>query len=179
MSTGVADVSDDVSIGFLQDMKVHHAQAVEMSEIVHRRSGDPELTLLAFDILTTQQGQMGIMTGWLDLWEERQSATGPVMAWMGHEGPMPGMASREQIEELRTMPVPEMEREFLRLMIEHHRGALDMAAAAADRAESVDVAGLAGNMRSGQASEIGLMKDLLAARGGEPAPADPEDQHAH
>ncbi len=179
MERGPADVTDEVSIGFLQDMKVHHAQAVEMSEVVHRRSTDPELSYLAFDIMTTQQGQIGIMTGWLDLFGERQSATGPTMAWMGHEGPMPGMATPEQIEALRTMPVPDMEREFLRLMTAHHYGALDMAAAAADRAESVDVAALARSMHEGQSAEIALMDRLLEARGGEPAAAPEGGAHDH
>jgi uncharacterized protein (DUF305 family) len=165
MTTGVPDVSDRVAIGFLQDMKVHHAQAVEMSEIVHRRTADPELSYLAFDIMSTQQGQIGIMTGWLDLWGERQSATGPVMAWMGHDGPMPGMASSAEIAALKALPVPEMEREYLRLMLDHHRGALGMAAAAGTHAESTDVAGLARNMYSGQSAEIALMERMLAERG--------------
>jgi uncharacterized protein (DUF305 family) len=167
MSPGPADVSDEVSVGFLRDMKVHHAQAVSMSEVVHRRSSDPELNYLALDIMTTQQGQIGIMTGWLDLWRERQSARGPVMAWMGHDGPMPGMATPEQIAALDELPVPEMELEFLRLMIEHHRGALGMATYAADNAGSPDVAGLARNMNSGQTEEIHLMERMLTARGGE------------
>jgi uncharacterized protein (DUF305 family) len=164
MGSGIADVDDEVSVGFLQDMKVHHAQAVEMSEIVHRRSSDPEINYLAFDILSTQQGQIGIMTGWLDLWGERQSADGPVMGWMGHDGPMPGLATADQIAALGTLPVAQMETAFLRLMIDHHRGALDMAKAAADHAQSTDVAGLARGMYEGQAAEIALMERLLTDR---------------
>lgn len=99
-------VTDPVSVGFLQDMKIHHSQAVRMSEIVHRRSSDPAINYLAFDILSTQQGQIGIMSGWLDLSRQSQSGSGQTMAWMGHQGPMPGMASDEQVEELKTLPVP-------------------------------------------------------------------------
>lgn len=168
---GLPDVDDAVSIGFLQDMKVHHAQAVAMSEVVHRRSSDPELSYLAFDIMTTQQGQIGLMTGWLDLWGERQSATGPVMAWMGHEGPMPGMATKEEVAALDEVPVAQMELDFLHLMLAHHRGALDMAKAAADHAESTDVAALAQGMYTGQSAEIELMERMLAERGAE-VPAD-------
>jgi uncharacterized protein (DUF305 family) len=176
MGSGVADVSDDVSIGFLQDMKVHHAQAVEMSQVLHRRSADPELQYLGFDIMTTQQGQIGIMTGWLDLWGERQSPSGPTMGWMGHDGPMPGMATPEQIAALETLPVAEMEAEFLRLMLAHHRGALDMAKAAADYAESADVANLARGMYDGQSAEIALMERMLTERA-EQVPVGGE--HAH
>ena len=165
MTNDVSKVSDDVSVGFLRDMKTHHAQAVEMSEIVHRRSDDPTLNYLAFDILSTQQGQIGIMTGWLDLSRQTQSGGGDVMAWMGHEGPRPGMATADDIAELKTLPVPQMEEQYLLLMIEHHRGALGMAQHAADNAASFDVANLARNMHDGQASEIELMRNLLAYRG--------------
>lgn len=165
MTSDISRVSDEVSIGFLRDMKAHHAQAVEMSEIVHRRSADPTLNYLSFDILSTQQGQIGIMTGWLDLSRQTQSGGGDVMAWMGHDGAMPGMASAEQVAELRTLPVPEMEEQYLLLMIEHHRGALGMAQYAADNADSFDVANLAGNMYEGQASEVDFMQNLLAYRG--------------
>lgn len=168
------DISDEVSLGFLRDMKVHHAQAVEMSEVVHRRSADPQLSYLAFDILSTQQGQIGIMRGWLDLSREPQSASGPTMGWMSHSGPMPGLAGDEQIAALDALPVPEMEEQFLRLMIDHHRGALDMAEHAAEHADSGDVARLAQGMHDGQASEIDLMQDLLAARGAAPQP-EPDD----
>lgn len=179
MTPDVADVDDAVSVGFLQDMKVHHAQAVAMSEVVHRRSSDPELSYLAFDIMTTQQGQIGMMTGWLDLWGERQSATGPVMAWMGHDGPMPGMATPEEVAALDDVPVPQMERDFLSLMLDHHRGALDMAKAAAEHAESTDVAALAQGMYTGQSAEIELMERLLAERGGAAAEPGSGEHEGH
>jgi len=174
IGASVPAVDDPVSVGFLQDMTTHHAQAVRMSEIVHRRAADPDVRYLAFDILSTQQGQIGIMSGWLDLWDQPASATGPVMTWMGaaHDGPMPGMATSQQIESLDTLPVPQMTEHFLRLMIEHHRGALHMAAYAAEHAGSPEVARLAASMDAGQASEIDLMQDLLAARGWAPEPED-------
>ena len=158
-------VSDDVSLGFARDMSTHHAQAVQMSEIVHRRSADPTLNYLAFDILSTQQGQIGIMYGWLELWDQTQSDSGPSMAWMGHTGPMPGMATAGEISELNTLPVARMEEQYLRLMIRHHRGAVPMADAATARAGSPELKVLAGKMSAGQQSEIDAMQDLLRQRG--------------
>ena len=163
--------ADAVTIGFLQDMKVHHAQAVAMSEIVHRRSSDRDLSYLAFDILSTQQGQIGIMSGWLEMYGAAQSAVGAPMTWMGHDGPMPGMATPEQVAELNALPEAQMEQAYLRLMIEHHRGALGMAQYAAEQADSPAVARLAQKMYVGQESEIDLMQTMLAERGGAPAPA--------
>lgn len=158
-------ITDEVSLGFARDMSTHHAQAVRLSEIVHRRSTDPTLSYLAFDILSTQQGQIGILSGWLDLWGQSQSGSGEPMAWMGHDGPMPGMASPAEVAELDTLPVPAMEEQFLRLMIRHHHGAVPMADAAAAGAGSPDIALLARTMSAGQQSEIDSMQALLRQRG--------------
>lgn len=173
---GVERVTDPVSLGFLRDMSTHHAQAVRMSEIAHRRSADPDLHHLAFDILSTQQGQIGIMTGWLDLWEQGQRGSAEPMAWAGHGGAMPGMATDAEIELLDTLPVAEMEEQWLRLMIRHHRGAVPMASAAAERAGSPETAALAERMRAGQQSEIDLMQRLLAERG---LPLEPDGTASH
>ena len=151
-----------------------------MSEIVHRRSPDPDVNYLAFDVLSTQQGQIGIMTGWLDQWGEAHSSEEPAMTWMAaaSAGPMPGMATQEEIESLDTLPVPEMTEQYLRLMIRHHRGALPMAQYAAEYAGRSDVVTFAENMDAGQASEIALMQDMLAERGWPPEP-EPDTAASH
>jgi uncharacterized protein (DUF305 family) len=46
-------------------MMVHHAQAVEMAEIVRDRTENPQTRTLATDIALTQQAQIGQMQGWL------------------------------------------------------------------------------------------------------------------
>jgi uncharacterized protein (DUF305 family) len=51
--------------GFALDMMVHHAQAVEMAEIVRDRTENPQTRTLATDIALTQQAQIGQMQGWL------------------------------------------------------------------------------------------------------------------
>jgi uncharacterized protein (DUF305 family) len=163
-------VDQRVDVGFAQDMKVHHAQAVAMSVPVHARSQDPEVEALALDILTTQQAQIGMMGGWLEQWGQTQAASGPTMAWMGHSGAMPGMASQEELASLRTLPAGELEEQFLRLMIRHHAGAVPMASYAAVEGRDPSLVRLAGGMVSGQQAEIDLMQDLLVARGHAPEP---------
>jgi uncharacterized protein (DUF305 family) len=98
--------------GFARDMSVHHAQAVEMAEIVRDRTEVEQIRILAADMALTQQAQIGRMQGWLDAWGLSATGTDPTMAWMGHptEGRMPGMATPEEINELRNMPTREMVR---------------------------------------------------------------------
>ncbi len=58
-----------MDVGFSQDMSVHHNQAIEMATIALTGSTDQRVQNLAYDILTTQQNQVGQMQGWLSLWD--------------------------------------------------------------------------------------------------------------
>ena len=168
-----------VEAGFARDMSTHHAQAVEMAGIVQDKTESAEIRTLATDIALTQQGQIGQMRGWLDVWGLSPTGTEPAMAWMGHptEGRMPGMATTEQINRLREAPPGEADRLFLRLMIPHHQAAIPMAEAAVEETDQPEVEGLTRTIATSQKAEIQVMKDLLKERGAKP-PA-PDDPHMH
>jgi uncharacterized protein (DUF305 family) len=169
--------------GFARDMSVHHAQAVEMAEIVRDKTESAEVRLMAADMALTQQGQIGRMQGWLDAWELSATGAEPAMSWMGHptEGRMPGMASPEEIERLRNAPPEEAEVMFFRLMIPHHQAAVPMAEAVMEETDRPEVENLAGAIAASQQGEIEVMKDMLEERGAE-APSssqDHEGMHHH
>lgn len=153
--------------GFARDMSTHHSKAVEMALIIRDRTDDENLRLLATDIILTQQAQIGQMQGWLNLWDLRPTGGEAPMTWMGHTmgGPMPGMATADQISALRTLPVDEAEVEFLRLMIAHHRGGVSMAQGIVERSDQDDVLRLANSIIAGQQAEIDLMESMLRERG--------------
>jgi uncharacterized protein (DUF305 family) len=164
---GSAPGDDSAEAGFARDMMVHHAQAVEMAEIVRDRTESAEMRTLATDIALTQQGQIGQMQGWLAVWGHSPTRTGPAMAWMGHpaEGKMPGMAGPEEVEELREVSPEEMDIRFLQLMIPHHQAAIPMAEAVLERSDRPEVERLAGAIAASQQAEIEVMQDLLQSRG--------------
>src|SRR4028119_242121 len=83
---------DSAEAGFARDMSVHHAQAVEMAEIVRDKTESEEVRLMAADMALTQQGQIGRMQGWLDAWALPPTGTGPAMSWTRHptDGRRPG-----------------------------------------------------------------------------------------
>jgi uncharacterized protein (DUF305 family) len=84
---------------------------------------------------------------------------------------MPGMATEEELAGLRSLSGTAFDVEFLRLMIRHHQGGLDMAVYAAEHADVDAVRRLAATIRSAQTSETATMTDLLTERGGTPLPA--------
>lgn len=176
---------DSAEAGFARDMMVHHAQAVEMAEILRDKTESGEMRTLTADIALTQQAQIGQMQGWLSVWDLPITGTEPQMAWMGHQmdGQMPGMATPKQINTLRNAPPEETEKQFLRLMIPHHKAALEMSDAALARTDHPEVRRLAHAIKNSQQSEIKVMQNLLEERGGEPQ--EPEnsgashDSHSH
>ena len=124
-----------VDVGFSRDMAAHHLQGVEMANLATDHSEDPAVRGLAFDIATTQTNQVGRMQGWLALWGYSPTG-GDAMAWMGHDMAgmhmsagtlMPGMATEEELANLRSLQGTAFDVEFLRLMIRHHQGGLEMA----------------------------------------------------
>ncbi|MEV4362501.1 DUF305 domain-containing protein [Nonomuraea sp. NPDC049625] len=162
-----ADAS--VEAGFARDMQAHHAQAVQMALIVRDRTSDREVRTLAYDIATTQQQQIGQMYAWLDMWGLSQASLQPRMAWMGQSHhstnkAMPGMATTAQIKELEQADGKDAEVLFLRLMIPHHQGGVQMAQAAV-QSEQPQVSRMAGAILAAQKAEIDLMRRMLAARG--------------
>ncbi len=169
--------------GFARDMQVHHDQGVELSLIIRDLTDDEAVRLLAYDIATTQGGQSGRMSGWLDIWGLSAYSPEPPMTWMmrptlegaGHNHgsdesahkpgePMPGLATPEQITDLKSLTGVAAERMFLQLMIAHHVGAIDMANAVLDRSTNETVRTFATGVVGSQESEISLMNDMLAER---------------
>lgn len=167
--------------GFARDMGIHHAQAVEMSLIVQERTENPDVRLMATDIILTQQGQIGQMRGWLDAWEVPPNSSEPRMAWMGHEidGRMPGMASPEDVARLRELPAAEMDVLYLQLMIPHHVAGVDMAQAVLDRSDNPAIEFLANAIVTSQQKEIDIMNDMLADMDAEPVTEGDDEDSSH
>ncbi len=161
-----------VDVGFAQDMIEHHAQAVEIGELIRGRAQSYDVAALAADIVLTHQAQIGRMQGWLGMWEQPQATVTPRQRWMGREieRPMPGLASREQLRAFAEAVPADAERQFLELMLEHHLAAIEMAEFAAQHAEVADVRRLAEAIVSGQRAEVEEMRRLLARDGAPPRP---------
>lgn len=158
---------NSVEAGFLRDMAVHHAQAVEMSMIVHQKSDDPEIVYLASDIALTQHGQIGYMQAWLRDWHLSPTSTQQPMAWMPDSagsvvnGLMPGMATPEQLADLREATGKDLDVQYLTLMRQHHLGGIHMAQEAVKLSHNSDVKWLAGTMVTSQQGEITVIDNLL------------------
>ena len=122
----IADTSytpDDVE--FMQGMIVHHRQATVMSEMANDRTNSSPVLDLAGRIIVTQEDEIDFMQGWLE--DRGEHVTDPENEHNMHaHHEMAGMASPSELEELRNSKSTDFDRLFLKLMINHHDGAIKM-----------------------------------------------------
>jgi uncharacterized protein (DUF305 family) len=157
--SGARPAHNEVDTGFLQDMRVHHEQAVLMGFIYRSRPDiDPGLNTIARDIVVGQSLEVGRMVQMLrTLGETEANETGTSMTWMdmvAEDHHMPGMASDIELEELGTTEGRAADELFVELMTAHHLGGIEMAEYAIEHAEYDEVVKMAAGMAAGQRSEI-------------------------
>jgi uncharacterized protein (DUF305 family) len=117
------DVYSDEDVEFVTAMVPHHAQALEMAELVPDRGEDARVKALAERIAVGQGPEIASMQAWLEGHGlPRASTDGD----HGHAG-MQGMLTGEQMTQLIAAEGGQFDRLFLTRMIAHHEGALVMA----------------------------------------------------
>ncbi|MFE9738675.1 DUF305 domain-containing protein [Streptomyces sp. NPDC006477] len=139
---------------YAQMMIVHHRQALTMTSLAPQRAGSTGVRKVAERIAAAQQPEIGAMEGWL------KNNGGP-REQPGHDHhSMPGMATEEQLKELRNARGAAFDTLFLKLMITHHEGAVTMAAEVLSEGNNVLVEEMANDVIAQQTSEINRMRSL-------------------
>jgi uncharacterized protein (DUF305 family) len=140
---------------FTQGMIPHHAQAVEMSDMMLKKQGmDARITALATKIKAAQAPEIEQMTGWLKTWNE------PSQMASGH-GMGDGMMGDDDLKTLDAAQGKEAAKLFLTQMIAHHEGAVAMAKTEISQGKNPDVIQLSKSIVTSQEAEIQDMKALL------------------
>lgn len=150
----------EADVRFMQNMIVHHAQALVMADLVPDRTEREEIRRLAERITVSQKDEIAMMERWL---RDRGEA---VASDHHHHATMPGMLSQEELDRLAAARGAAFDRLFLELMIRHHEGALVMVRelfATPGAGEAPEVYQLASEVDADQRMEIARMRALLAA----------------
>ena len=146
-------------VEFMQGMIAHHSQAIVMSRMAESHGANPQVLKLSNKIDQSQLPEIRIMQNWLT----RNNQFAPdTSSW--HHMMMSGMLTTEQLKELDAARGITFDRAYLRLMIQHHAGALKMVDdlfAAPLAAQEVDVNVFANDVVTAQTLEIGIMQRLL------------------
>jgi uncharacterized protein (DUF305 family) len=146
-------------VEFMQGMIAHHAQAIVMSRMAEAHGANPQVLKLSNKIDQSQVPEIRIMQAWL----KRNNQFAPdTSSW--HNVMMAGMLTAEQLKELDAAKGVDFDRAYLRLMIQHHAGALKMVDDLFNSAlagQEVDVNVFANDVVTAQTTEIGIMQRLL------------------
>ncbi|MER6412238.1 DUF305 domain-containing protein [Streptomyces humidus] len=148
------DTPNTADVSYARMMIRHHAQALEMTQLVPDRARSGDVKRLALRISAAQGPEIEAMKGWL-------TTHGKTTASGGHDhAVMPGMASEDQLSELRAARGKAFDALFLTLMITHHEGALTMAADVKAQGNNVQIEEMADDVIAQQTSEITRMRAM-------------------
>ena len=150
---------NDQDKDFAAEMAVHHSQAVEMADLILEKDPSEPVRALAERIKAAQQPEIDQMHGMLESFGEDVRAAGH--GGHGDSGGMAGMMTDEQMQQLEDATGVEAERTFLQLMIEHHRGAIEMSEMQIAEGEHGPAVELAEKVRDDQTAEIAEIEQLL------------------
>ena len=165
-SAGENEAFNNADVTFVQGMIPHHRGALAMAQLAEGRAEDQRVLELAGRIEAAQEPEIETMTGWLEEWGEPvpdESDMG--MGGMDHGGMDMGGMSEEDMTALEDASGAEFDRMFLEMMIEHHRGAVDMAETEIDEGSYPDAVALAEDIVESQTAEIEEMETLLSELG--------------
>jgi uncharacterized protein (DUF305 family) len=157
---------NDADVMFAQMMIPHHEQALEMSALADGRAQDAEIRDLAAQISRAQDPEIRKMKSWLKGWGRPESAGS--MPGMDHgsgssgDSGMAGMMTDEDMAALRNAKGKEFDRRFAELMIEHHKGAIEMAEEQRRDGRNATARQLAGEVVKAQQTEVDEFTRILA-----------------
>jgi uncharacterized protein (DUF305 family) len=148
---------NDADMTFVSGMVPHHQEAVEMAELVESRTQRPELRALADTIITTQNQEISLMQGWQRAWGQEGESGGMDHGSEGGGASMPGTMPKAHMDELTQLKNTAFDLAFVRMMIEHHQGAVEMAETELRDGANAEAKQLARKIIADQRKEIEMM----------------------
>jgi len=149
-------------VRFMQGMIGHHAQALEMTELLKTRTSNDGMRKLALRIEVSQADEIKMMQDWL---KRRGEPAPDEHAHHAHGATlMPGMLTPDEMARLASLKGPEFDRAFLEFMIKHHDGALVMVKELFSKpgaGQEADIFAFASDVDADQRMEIDRMGAML------------------
>lgn len=174
---------NEADVTYLVLMIEHHAQALEMTDLVPERYEREGIERIADRISAAQGPEITAMESWLE-----ENVFGPARENPAHQNfcglegegthhggegdvprcelevdhaDMPGMASEEELERLAAAQGEEFDRLFVELMTIHHEGAVTMAEEVLADGKDQTVMRMANDVIAEQNADIARMEQIL------------------
>jgi uncharacterized protein (DUF305 family) len=158
-------------VTFMQGMIHHHAQAIDMTELLKTRTNSDDMKKLGLRIQVSQTDEIRMMQRWLQAHGEdapdphAMHMPGMIMPGMDHGPMMAGMLTPAEMEHLASLKGTAFDKFFLEGMIKHHGGAITMVKelfASPGAAQDSNIYAFASDVVADQQMEIDRMSGMLA-----------------
>lgn len=151
---------NSADVAFAEGMIPHHQQALALAALVPGRSTNPGVIKIAAGIAAQQEPEVTAMRAMMIQWQVDPPATshhGGTTA----SGNQQGMVDDATMATLKTLKGAQFDTLWLKSMISHHQGAVEMAKVEVAHGESQDMKVMANNIIITQEAEIGDLTQLL------------------
>jgi uncharacterized protein (DUF305 family) len=146
-------------LDFMHGMMPHHQGAIDMSKVVLQFGKDIEIKTLAEGVIKAQTNEIGLMKEWLSKTDQSKLPVVPASKDANDKA----MATM-----MKNMMVPysgNADVDYVKGMIPHHQGAIDMAKVALKYGQNPTVLKLAHDIVASQEAEVKFMADWLKKNG--------------
>lgn len=130
---------------FIENMVLHHQDAVDMSNIALNKAEHPEIKQLARNISTSQSREIVEMRAWYK-------------EWYGTDVPPDSHMMRNVTDLNRLENAKPFDKEFIEQMVPHHQMAIMMARMVLRHSDRPEIRGLAESIIKSQTTEIEEMR---------------------
>lgn len=158
MKNMMAPMTGKPDIDFMQSMIPHHQGAIDMAKAVLQYGKDPEVKTVAENVIKAQESEIAFIKGWLGKTDQNALVVVPDSV-KGNEQAMAAM------KDMAAPYAGDADVDFLKSMIPHHQGAIDMSKVALQFAKDPEVLKLAQDIITAQEAEIAFMNGWLAKHG--------------
>ncbi|HEY4101215.1 MAG TPA: DUF305 domain-containing protein [Gemmatimonadales bacterium] len=155
-------------VNFVTGMIAHHSQAIVMAKWAPTHGASEDIQTLCSRIINAQTDEIALMQRWLQDRHQPVPEAKPVPMKMMMNGVetemlMPGMLTDEQMKQLDAARGTDFDHLFLRFMIQHHRGAVQMVTDlfAAGAGQDEGVFKMANDIQADQTTEINRMARMF------------------
>lgn len=155
----MAPATGKPDLDFVQGMIPHHQGAIDMAKVVLQYGKDPEIKKLAEGVVKAQEGEISAMNQWLAKTDKAILPQSPESAKANDQ------AMATMMKNMTGKYTGNADVDFVKGMIPHHQGAIDMAKVALQYAKDSVLLKLANDIVTAQQNEIGFMTEWLKKNG--------------